>query len=109
VSDSRACIRPRILLALLVAALVIGTVPVRPRASRGEKASGTAAWRAASVRPVSPRPDLDPRGFPPLHADAPSLLPAVTVLRAADTDAPRAAAPSAPPARSPLPRAPPPA
>jgi hypothetical protein len=107
VIESRRWSRPRLLLALLLTALVAGAVPVRAPASRSEKASGTSAWRAASARPVAPRPDLELRGFPPLLAAVPELLPAVTLLRAQASRPPRAAVTAPPAARSPLPRAPP--
>jgi hypothetical protein len=94
-------------LALLLAALVAGAVPVRAPGSRSEKAQGTSAWRAAAVRPVPPRPDADFPGFPPLAASAPDLLLPGATLRAADVHPPRAVAPAPPAARSPLPRAPP--
>lgn len=107
VSKSPRGSRVRILLALLLVALVAGAVPVRPPASRGEKASGTAAWRAAAARPLAPRPAVDLRGFPPLAAAAPELLPAVTLVRADEPRSPRAVVPGPPARRSPLPRAPP--
>ncbi|HYR09236.1 MAG TPA: hypothetical protein VEQ60_15740 [Longimicrobium sp.] len=105
--ESRRWSRPRLLLALLLAALVAGAVPLRAPASRGEKASGTSAWRASSARPVAPRPDLDLRGFPPLPAAVPELLPAVTLLRVEAPRTPRAVVAAPPAPRSPLPRAPP--
>jgi len=107
VSHSSRWSRTRLLLALLLAALVAGAVPLRAPASRREKASGASSWRAASVRPAAPRPDLDLRGVPPLPAAAPELLPPPRLLR---TRAPRTARPAPPvaaPALSPLPRAPP--
>jgi hypothetical protein len=107
VSDSHRWSRPRLLLALLLAALVAGAVPVRAPASRSDKASGATAWRAASARAVSPRPDVDPHGAAPLPATAPELLPPPIVLRAEAQHAPRAVHPGPPSARSPLPRAPP--
>lgn len=106
-SDSYRWSRPRLLLALLLAALVAGAVPVRAPSPRGEKASGTSAWRVASARPLSPRPDLDLRGAPPLPAAAPELLPVTTVVHAEAPRAPRAVVPAPPSVRSPLPRAPP--
>jgi hypothetical protein len=107
VSESHRWSWLRIPLALLLVALVAGAVSVRAPSSRSEKASGTSAWRAASARPLAARPDLDLRGFPPLPAAVPELLPAVTLLRAEAPRPPRAlnTAPAA--ARSPLPRAPP--
>jgi hypothetical protein len=109
VSRSHRSSRLRILLALLLVALVAGAVPVRAPASWGDQSPGTSAWRAASARPLAPRPDLDLRRFPPLPADPPELLPAVTLLLADASRPPRAAVPVPPAARSPLPRAPPPA
>ncbi len=106
-SDKRAWTRPRFLLALLLAALVAGAVPIRLPASRGDKSSGAAAWRAASARPLSPRPDGDHAGFPPLPAFAPELLPLAALVRADEPRVARAASPAPAPARSPLPRAPP--
>jgi hypothetical protein len=107
VSVSHRWSRLRILLALLLVALVTRAVPVRAPSSRSEKSSGTSAWRAASARPLAPRPDLDLRGFPPLPASAPELLPAVTLVRADEPRPPRAVPTAPPAARSPLPRAPP--
>jgi len=107
VSDSRAWTRTRLCLALLLAALVAGAVPIRVPASRGEKASGTAAWRAAAARPLAPRPHLDLRGFPPVAPGLAELLPPARVVRIARHEAPRATPPAPAFARSPLPRAPP--
>ncbi|HST61426.1 MAG TPA: hypothetical protein VLK84_22160 [Longimicrobium sp.] len=106
-SESHRRSRLNVLLALLLVALVAGAVPVRAPASRGEKSSGTSAWRAASARPLAPRPDLDLRGFPPLPAAAPELLPVVTLVRADAPRPPRTVVPVPPAQRSPLPRAPP--
>jgi hypothetical protein len=106
VSDHR-WTRPRLLLALLLAALVAGAVPIRAPASRRDKASGTAAWRAASVRPQAPRPDAGPGGDVPLASAAPSPLPAATLLRVRAARPPRTPHPAPAAARSPLPRAPP--
>jgi hypothetical protein len=107
VSESHRRSRLRVLLALLLVALVAGAVPVRAPGSRGDKSSGTSAWRAASARPLAARPDVDLRGFPPLPADAPDLLPAATLVRA-DAERPaRTVRPVPAGARSPLPRAPP--
>jgi hypothetical protein len=99
--------RPRLLLALLLAALAAGAVPLRVHAAGTDKASGACAWRAASVRPVVPRPDLDFHGFPPLGVDAGLLLPAAAVVRVDQAEARPAAPATRDPARSPLPRAPP--
>jgi hypothetical protein len=107
VTNSRTWTRPRFLLALLLVALVAGAVPMRAPASRRDKSPGAAAWRAAAARPVSPRPDADPTGFPPLLALAPELLPLPVLVRADAPRVARAALPAAAPARSPLPRAPP--
>ena len=95
------------MLALLLAALVAGAVPVRAPASRRDKASGASAWRAASVRPQVPSPVPGVGGDVPLPAAAPSLLPAVTLLRERVPRPPRAPHPAPSSARSPLPRAPP--
>lgn len=105
-SESPRRSRLRILLALLLVALVAGAVPVRAPASRGEKSPGASAWRAASARPLAPRPDLELRGFPPLTA-APELLPAVALVRAETHRPPRTVVPVPAAQRSPLPRAPP--
>ncbi|HVH12424.1 MAG TPA: hypothetical protein VM759_05200 [Longimicrobium sp.] len=99
--------RPRILLALLLAALVAGAVPLRAPTPRGEKASGVSAWRAASVRPALPRPAADFPGFPPLPAAGPELPAPVTLVRADEPRAPRVVFPAPAAERSPLPRAPP--
>jgi hypothetical protein len=104
VTDSRAWTRPRFLLALLLAALVAGVIPVP--APRPDKASGAAAWRAASARPVPPRPDADHTGFPPLPAFAPEL-PLPHIVRGEAPRAATAAPPAVGAAPSPLPRAPP--
>jgi hypothetical protein len=107
VSTPRAWTRPRFFLALLLAALVVGVVPVRLPAARGDKASGTAAWRAAAARSVAARPDLDLRGAPPLPAFAAETLPLPRIVRAGDPPAPRVRPTAPASARSPLPRAPP--
>jgi hypothetical protein len=107
VSDSWTWTRPRFFLALLLAALVAGAVPIRVPASRGDKSSGGAAWRASSARPLAPRPDLDLGGTPFLPAAAPEPLPIPSLVRAEAPSPQRVAIPAPPLARSPLPRAPP--
>ncbi|WP_420125781.1 hypothetical protein [Longimicrobium sp.] len=106
-SDSRTWTRTRFFLALLLAALVAGAVPIRVTASRGDKSAGGAAWRASSARPIAPRPDLDLGGTSFLAAAAPEPLPIPRLARA-EAPPPRRVAIAAPPlAQSPLPRAPP--
>jgi hypothetical protein len=107
VTDSRTCTRPRFLLALLLAALVAGAVPIRLPASRGDKSSPGAAWRAASARPASPRPDADLPGTAFLPAAAPEPLPLPRLAGVDAAPAPRAPAPAPPFGQLPLPRAPP--
>ncbi|HEX6037645.1 hypothetical protein [Longimicrobium sp.] len=106
-SPSHRSSRPRLLLALLLAALLVGVVPVHASAPRSEKSPGVSAWRAASARPVQPpRGDAD-LGGAPLPAVLPELLPVSTIIRAPAPRAPRTPRRAAPFARSPLPRAPP--
>jgi hypothetical protein len=107
VNDSRAWTRPRLLLALLLAALVAGAVPVRMAAARRDKPSGTASWRAAVARPVAVRPDVDPRAASLIAAAAPEPLPLPKIIRAGTQPTARSPHPVPPLARSPLPRAPP--
>lgn len=108
VSDSRACIRPRFLLALLLALLVAEAVPAP--AARRDKGSAAAAWRAA-VRPAEQDGDPGPRGNPSfLFAAVPP--PPLALPHAADAEADAAQTPrhrpaAAASARRPLPRAPP--
>lgn len=105
--DSRTWTRPRFFLALLLAALVAGAVPVRVPASRGDKSSTGAAWRAASARHLAPRPDVDLGRAPVLPAAALDSLPVANVVRADAPPTPRATIAAATIASSPLPRAPP--
>lgn len=107
VNDSRAWTRPRLLLALLLAALVAGAVPVRVAPARRDKPSGTASWRAAYVRPAPLRPEANLGGALPLPAAPLEALALPRIVRADEQRPPRPVPPAPPLVGSPLARAPP--